>query len=85
MGVIIDHGAGVYSGYWHMSLIGVREAVEVAPGDYLGNIGTTGLSTGPHLHWEVIVQGIDVDPLQWTGNDRPSVPPISEESADTLE
>ena len=85
MGVIIDHGAGVYSGYWHMSLIGVREAVEVAPGDYLGNIGTTGLSTGPHLHWEVIVQGIDVDPLQWTGVDRPPVPPISEESADTLE
>ena len=86
-GVIIDHGAGVYSGYWHMSLIAVREGVEVAAGDWLGNIGTTGLSTGPHLHWEVIIQGVDVDPVQWMGEDRPPLPtvgPEPEESADTL-
>ena len=73
-GLIIDHGAGVYSGYWHMSLIAVREGFEVAPGDWLGNIGTTGLSTGPHLHWEVIIQGIDVDPIQWTGEAQPPIP-----------
>ncbi len=85
MGVIIDHGAGVYSGYWHMSLIAVREGVEVEPGDYLGNIGTTGLSTGPHLHWEVIIQGIDVDPVQWTTDDQPPLPPVLEAAADTLE
>ena len=85
MGVIIDHGAGVYSGYWHMSLIAVREGVEVEPGDYLGNIGTTGLSTGPHLHWEVIIQGIDVDPVQWTTEDQPPLPPVLEAAADTLE
>ncbi len=76
-GVIIDHGAGVYSGYWHMSLIAVRETMEVAPGDWLGNIGTTGLSTGPHLHWEVIIQGIDVDPVQWLGEDQPPLPPAA--------
>ena len=73
-GLIIDHGAGVYSGYWHMSLIAVHEGFEVAPGDWLGNIGTTGLSTGPHLHWEVIIQGIDVDPIQWTGEAQPPIP-----------
>ena len=87
MGVIIDHGAGVYSGYWHMSLIAVREGMDVAPGDWLGNIGTTGLSTGPHLHWEVIIQGIDVDPLQWLGDQQPPLPVVageSERSADTL-
>ena len=86
-GVIIDHGAGVYSGYWHMSLIAVREGMDVAPGDWLGNIGTTGLSTGPHLHWEVIIQGIDVDPVQWLGDDQPPLPTLaadSEQSADTL-
>lgn len=76
-GVIIDHGAGVYSGYWHMSLIAVRESMEVAPGDWLGNIGTTGLSTGPHLHWEVIIQGVDVDPIQWLGEDQPPLPPVA--------
>jgi murein DD-endopeptidase MepM/ murein hydrolase activator NlpD len=91
MGVIIDHGAGVYSGYWHMSLIAVREGVEVLPGDWIGNIGTTGLSTGPHLHWEVIIRGIDVDPVQWMGDDIPQLPLLppasaeSEQTADTLE
>ncbi|MDE2744535.1 MAG: peptidoglycan DD-metalloendopeptidase family protein [Chloroflexota bacterium] len=87
MGVILDHGAGVYSGYWHMSLIAVREGMEVAPGDWLGNIGTTGLSTGPHLHWEVIIQGVDVDPVQWLGEDQaplPPAPPESGQTADTL-
>ncbi|MYG90935.1 MAG: peptidoglycan DD-metalloendopeptidase family protein [Chloroflexi bacterium] len=88
IGVIIDHGAGVYSGYWHMSLIAVREGMDVAPGDWLGNIGNTGLSTGPHLHWEVIIQGVDVDPVQWLGDDRPPLPPVapdSEQTADTLD
>ena len=92
MGVIIDHGGGVYSGYWHMSLIAVREGMDLVAGDWLGNIGTTGLSTGPHLHWEVIVQGVDVDPVQWTGADRPPLPsvvdPAAEDetpAADTLE
>lgn len=87
IGVLVDHGAGVYSGYWHMSLVAVREGMEVASGDWLGNIGTTGLSTGPHLHWEVIIQGIDVDPVQWLGENQPSLPPValeSEQSADTL-
>ena len=74
IGVIIDHGAGVYSGYWHMSQLAVREGMEVAAGDWLGNIGSTGLSTGPHLHWEVIVQGIDVDPVQWLGSEQPPIP-----------
>lgn len=81
-GVIVDHGAGVYSGYWHMSLIAVRAGDEVATGDWLGNIGTTGLSTGPHLHWEVIVQGIDVDPVQWTQDDQSAMHPPPQSSDD---
>ena len=65
-GVILDHGAGVYSGYWHMSEIQAELGQIVNPGDPLGLVGTTGVTTGPHLHWEVIVQGTDVDPIQWT-------------------
>jgi len=87
IGVILDHGAGVYSGYWHMSLIAVDPGDAVEAGDWLGNIGTTGLSTGPHLHWEVIVQGVDVDPVQWTRDDGPALPvPLAgaAETADTL-
>ena len=74
IGVILDHGAGVYSGYWHLSLIAVNVGDDLAAGDWLGNIGVTGLTTGPHLHWEVIVRGQDVDPLQWLGPRRPRLP-----------
>ena len=76
--MILDHGAGVYSGYWHLSEIVVAPGQLVAEGDWLGNIGTTGVSTGPHLHWEVIVRGHDVDALQWLGDQRPGLPTIAE-------
>lgn len=64
-GVILDHGSGVFSGYWHMSAIGVDLGAVVGAGDLLGAVGATGLAVGPHLHWEVIVHGRDVDPAQW--------------------
>lgn len=66
--VIIDHGAGVKSGYHHLSAIGVAVDDVVAAGDTIGEIGSTGVSTGPHLHWEISVHGVNVDPLLWTFN-----------------
>ena len=65
LGVILDHGAGVFSGYWHMSAIAVDLDAVLAAGDVLGAVGQSGLAVGPHLHWEVIVHGRDVDPAQW--------------------
>ena len=64
--IILDHGAGVHTGYWHLWQIFVKEGDEVAQGDPLGRVGHTGLSTGDHLHWELRVGGVAVDPLQWT-------------------
>lgn len=64
--VIIDHGLGVHSGYYHLSEISVREGQWVKKGDVVGRVGDTGLATGPHLHWEIRVSGINVDPTQWT-------------------
>ncbi len=64
--VIIDHGVGVFTGYHHMSRIDVVEGQEMAPGSPVGLMGMTGLATGPHLHWELIVAGVNVDPLFWT-------------------
>jgi murein DD-endopeptidase MepM/ murein hydrolase activator NlpD len=64
--VILDHGLGVYSGYWHLSQIDVQVGQEVAQGELLGKVGATGLATGSHLHWEIRVLGINVQPLQWT-------------------
>jgi murein DD-endopeptidase MepM/ murein hydrolase activator NlpD len=63
--VIVDHGRGVMSAYWHLSEIKVAVGQRVERGDVLGEVGTTGLSTGAHLHWELRVMGIQVDPLQW--------------------
>jgi len=64
--VIIDHGAGVLSGYYHLDSIAVEVGDDVARGDLLGEMGATGLVTGSHLHWEMRVNGIAVNPVQWT-------------------
>ena len=60
--VEIDHGNGLTTRYGHMSEVGVNEGDEVAAGAALGRIGTTGRSTGPHLHYEVRIDGEPVDP-----------------------
>ncbi len=62
---LIDHGWGVYSAYAHQSETLVAEGDWVETGDLIGNVGETGRVTGPHLHWEIIVGGVQVDPLQW--------------------
>ena len=66
--VYIDHGQGVVSMYFHLSAILVQEGDEVARGQVLGEIGSTGRVTGPHLHWGVSVLGQMVDPLLLLAN-----------------
>ncbi len=63
--VILDHGRGIFTGYWHMSEIKVAVGQQVAAGDTLGVVGNTGLSTGAHLHWEMRIDGVAVDPMQF--------------------
>ncbi|XDD50214.1 M23 family metallopeptidase [Leptospira sp. WS92.C1] len=60
---IIDHGLEVYSLYMHQSELGVKVGDKVKKGDPIGKVGSTGMSTGPHLHLGLRVQGIMVDPL----------------------
>lgn len=64
--VIIDHGAGVKSGYHHLEVALVKPEDNVDAGTLIARMGTTGYSTGPHLHWEVTVYGVNVDPFTWT-------------------
>jgi murein DD-endopeptidase MepM/ murein hydrolase activator NlpD len=61
----IDHGQGVLSIMIHLSRVDVNEGDMVQPGQVIGAIGTTGASTGPHLHWGLYVNGICVDPAPW--------------------
>jgi murein DD-endopeptidase MepM/ murein hydrolase activator NlpD len=61
----IDHGQGLESTYLHMSRLAVASGATVERGDTLGYAGSTGRSTGPHLHWVLYVNGINVNPSQW--------------------
>jgi len=63
--LIIDHGQGVSTVYFHLNKIYVKEGDMVEKGSLIGEIGDTGLTTGPHLHWGLYVHDIPVQPLQW--------------------
>lgn len=63
--VVLDHGNGVYTGYWHLSALDVAVGDQVTRGQLLGEVGSTGLSTAAHLHWELRIAGMAVDPMQW--------------------
>ncbi|MFN8531868.1 MAG: LysM peptidoglycan-binding domain-containing protein [Anaerolineae bacterium] len=62
---VIDHGWGVYTGYWHQSARYVSVGDFVETGEVIGAVGSSGRVTGPHLHWELWVNGVPVDPMQW--------------------
>lgn len=65
--LIVDHGLGLSSAFLHLSRIDVPVGARVRQGQTLGAIGTTGRSTGPHLHWGVVWQGVRVDPRALAG------------------
>ncbi len=67
--VIIDHGFGYTTLYAHMSRFNVKKGQKIKRGDVIGYVGSTGLSTAPHLHYEVKVNGKNVDPANYYFND----------------
>lgn len=66
--VILEHGQGVATSYNHLSSIAVEVGGFLEQGDILGTVGSTGQSTGPHLHWGAVVDGVAVNPEQWLGD-----------------
>ncbi len=60
--VVIEHFPGVYGLFYHLDEINVELGAQVEAGTRIGTVGSTGVSTGPHLHWEVRVGGVSVDP-----------------------
>jgi murein DD-endopeptidase MepM/ murein hydrolase activator NlpD len=63
--VILDHGLGLQTLYAHLSSIDVKVGDKIKKGQELGRTGTTGLAVGDHLHFEVLVSGVSVTPLEW--------------------
>ena len=72
--VWLDHGWGVQSGYAHLDAIAVETGDLVAAGEPLGTVGRTGRVTGPHLHWEVRIAGVPVQPIEFLLRDVGAVP-----------
>lgn len=62
--VILDHGQGIYTMFFHLSKANVRVGQAVLKGEVIGLVGSTGRSSGAHLHWGVRMQGARVDPLE---------------------
>lgn len=63
--VVIDHGLSIFSGYYHMSAVHAAPGQQVSAGDLIGEVGTEGLSSGNHLHWDFLVAEVWVDARVW--------------------
>ena len=78
--VEIDHGNDLITRYAHASRVWVKKGDLIKRGQKIGAVGTTGRSTGPHLHFEVLVQGVPQDPRKFlaAGRDLPQVPAVAD-------
>ena len=63
--IVIDHGYGYQTRYAHLSVISVVSGMRIRRGEQIGNVGSTGKSTGPHLHYEVVYRGNRVNPMNY--------------------
>ncbi len=67
--VMVDHGFGIQTLYAHLNSCTVRKGQKVKRGEQVGTVGSTGMASGPHLHYEVVVGGKKVDPVYYFFND----------------
>ena len=63
--VVVDHGYGVTTYYGHLSTFNVVAGEQLRRGDTIGNVGVSGRSTGPHVHYEVRINGAPVNPMRY--------------------
>lgn len=75
--VALEHGAEIQTRYGHLSRIAVAAGQQVRKGDVIGYVGSTGRSTGPHLHYEVRVNGLSVNPVPYLQGDGQPAPQLA--------
>jgi len=63
--LVVDHGRGVHSAYFHLDTVLVQKGDRVREGGVMARVGESGLATGPHLHYGIYIHGKDVDPAAW--------------------
>ncbi len=78
--LVLEHLPGLFSLYMHLSAIEVAEGDMVGGGEPIGRVGSTGLSTGPHLHWEIRVGNVSVNPYYWLSRSLLSRPPLDKDA-----
>lgn len=67
--IVLDHGLGIFTLYAHLEdFAEVHVGDIISKGNPIGRLGKTGYASGYHLHWEMLVQGVQVDPVEWTSN-----------------
>ena len=79
--LILDHGQGVHSAYFHLDTVLVSKGDVVRRGATLARVGATGLATGPHLHYGIYLHGKDVDPAAWHAISSATLDPATSRSA----
>lgn len=67
--IILDHGAGLQTVYAHLQDMAVQVGDRVRRGQVIGRVGSTGRSSGPHLHWGMYWLDVSIDPVLWVGDD----------------
>jgi murein DD-endopeptidase MepM/ murein hydrolase activator NlpD len=77
-GIYIDHGNGISTRYGHLSRIDVVVGQPIKQGQHLGLVGSTGRSTGPHLHYEVRINGQAINPLTYLPSVATTTPPAAQ-------
>ncbi|HWR10398.1 MAG TPA: M23 family metallopeptidase [Rectinemataceae bacterium] len=78
--IVLEHLPGLFSLYMHLSAIDVVEGDTVVAGALIGRVGSTGLSTGPHLHWEIRVGNVSVNPYYWLSRPLLQRPPLDKDA-----